>query len=101
MSICSEMYNHQADQIMSKFILYPVGKPHGETVIRSLPIGHRNKKWRILQFECKMTTDSENLCKAPSSMRTRLPERSDAPDGVIGHLKELLRFVLPTLPLFC
>lgn len=37
-------YNHQVDQVISKFIIYPIGKLHGKTMINSLPISHRNKK---------------------------------------------------------
>lgn len=48
---------------MSKFILYPVGKPHERTVIRSVLIGHRNKKNRVLPFEPIMTSVSDPLLR--------------------------------------
>lgn len=37
-------YNHQVDYVISKFIIQPVGKLHGKTMINSLPISHRNFK---------------------------------------------------------
>lgn len=61
LSIYNGKYSHQANQKTSQFLLYPVGKPHGKAVIRSLPVGPRNTKLKVLQFECIMISDSQTL----------------------------------------